>query len=301
MSDIDLTQIEVNQGIREHRFRSWLDFCDHIRVKHAGTNAYVYRGQADAKWLVESSVDRLEKRYPSTTNPLGGIPDRFDVPPATREIHLNAFKEAVVGKRGSHPRNLLADEWWALAQHHGLPTPLLDWAFSPFVALFFAFEEEAYCDWENKQLLVPEARAVYGMSFHMISDRGTDAHPPPTVFSVRREVTQRIGNQTGVFLMMPKGTDLESNVRGRFDNETSQLDEPLHMRANRYPCWVLEKFIIPNKGRLECLSYLNKMNINRLTLFPDLDGAAAYITRLWEMGFQTPLGATPEIGDGRWS
>ena len=85
---------------------------------------------------------------------------------------------------------------------------------------------------------------------------------------------------------MPPGSDLESNVRARFESEST----PENPHANP----ILTKIIIPNSGREDCLKYLNKMNINRMSLFPDLDGAASYINCVWELNFDTALGSLPD-------
>jgi hypothetical protein len=84
---------------------------------------------------------------------------------------------------------------------------------------------------------------------------------------------------------MPQGTDLESSVRARFPDETS---------GNTPARPILTKITMPNKDRTGCLKLLNKMNINRMSLFGDLDGAAKYIHSLWELDFETPLGALPD-------
>jgi len=86
-------------------------------------------------------------------------------------------------------------------------------------------------------------------------------------------------------MKMPPKTDLESSVRARFPDETSD--------SNPHARHILMKITIPNDDRTECLKLLNKMNINRMSLFADLDGAAKYINSLWELDFDTAMGSLP--------
>ncbi|MBA7639825.1 hypothetical protein ES703_47485 [subsurface metagenome] len=274
---------DIENGISTHELKSWNEFFEFIRTKHSNCPAFIYRGQACSEWKVDSTLDRLERRFPTRPNFSGGIPAHFEHPPTSREIHINAFKEAVRGKRTSNPPELADDEWWALAQHHGLATPMLDWTYSPFVALFFAFEEK-YIN-SSGQWTEPEKRVVYTLSVTCISEKNTEDSPAPLVFSPKGETSYRLINQAGIFVKMPEKTDLESYVRENFVRETTKTAiPPQSARA------ILEKIMIPNNDRINCLKLLNKMNINRMSLFPDIDGSARYINNLWELDFDTVRG-----------
>ena len=289
-----MNETNIDQGIIEHTLPSWRGFGDFIATQHANCPAYIYRGQADATWKIASTLDRLEARHPRKKNHWGDNPDYFECTPVPRNEHLAAFQEVVRGKRGAIPPALTENEWWAMAQHHGLATPILDWTYSPFIAMFFAFEEHGYIDYIDRQTgnyREPENRAIYVVPFHLIDQKGTDKHPAPSVFTVRREITDRLNSQLGLFMKMPEGVELESSVRARFTDETNSTKPG----GNLHPNAVLTRIIIPNEGRIECLKFLNKLNVNRMTLFPDLDGAARYVNSLWELDFDTALGAVADV------
>ncbi|MCA9253801.1 MAG: FRG domain-containing protein [Phycisphaerae bacterium] len=262
----------VTNGISTQKLESWREFYPLIEGTLSRAPAYIFRGQADSEWPINSSLDRLEKRYPKTYDTFGGIEHEFDCPPVGRDIHIKAFRQAVRHRRGPNTNELGYREWWALAQHHGLATPMLDWTLSPFVALYFAFEEDLQSD----------NRVVLALSTSVIGEKSSNSNPAPHPYSPMSDTSNRLVAQSGVFLEMPKGTNLEEYVREHFTDDSSD--------KNRHARTILLRIVIKNDDRLGCLRMLNKMNINRSTLFPDLDGAAQYINNQWELGFDTALG-----------
>ncbi len=287
MSVVTIDQIEldrkVKKGIIEHTLSSWWEFVEFARDPQLSWPTLIYRGQANANWKVESTLDRLERRFPTTPNKSGGNPEYSNIPHVSRELQLKRFKELARGKFIFEipPQNDEEDEWWALAQHYGLATPMLDWTYSPFVALFFAFEEERY------HYRKPKFKAVYALAHHLLS-RSKEKKERPRAFAPKGHTNYRLTNQGGLFLRMPQNTDLESWVQQNFENDTYKL--PPDVGENLHPKLTLQKFIIPNKDREDCLRFLDHMNINRASLFPDLDGAARYVNDLWEVNFDKAIG-----------
>lgn len=271
---------EIVDGVKEYTLESWHEFLDLVTKVFLPAPAYVFRGQADYAWPIESTLDRLQKKHPHRINLGGGVPKEFTTPPLSDEDHLAAFKRAIRGRRGSNPGPLTDEQLWALGQHHGLATPLLDWTRSPFAALFFAFEDERRVD-QADCFTKPDFRGVYALSTSTIDEKprsrrrgSTKGHEAKLVSSAGDE-NYRLVSQGGLLLRMPRSIDLEKYARKKFKGDNRRA--------------TLIKIGIPNKDRRGCLVTLNKMNINRLSLFPDIDGAAQYVNSLWQPGHEDSI------------
>lgn len=240
---------EIIDGIVEIKFSSWKYFSTYIHDEMLDFPHYIWRGQASTEWLLEPTLYREIKKLENVSENI-------------MEEHLENFKYSVRGRRGKSPILLTDDdEWWSLGQHYGLATPLLDWSYSPFVAAFFAFSDKK--EYSNH-------RAIYSLNIKKVLRKAekkyikTQKSKYNEIKSIRPLLDEnaRLVNQGGEFVKFPFGTDIETLVRELFKGNNED--------------YILLKLLVPNNEREICLRYLNKMNINHLTLFPDINGAAAF-------------------------
>lgn len=242
------------------RVESWQDFIEAMRSPdhNRAAGEFVYRGQAGHNWHLSSTLARLFD---------GGA-----VPGQHQENLLAQFRLAMRG-RGLDCSKLDDEELWAFGQHHGLRTPLIDWTKSPYVALFFAFDEPDVEGVENP------SRAVFCLNMAAVR---ADESLSQIIFEPTHHENARLVNQAGLFTITPSGKDnLVSAILNELaENEVINPDDP--MDVARY----IAKIHVPNENRVECLNTLRKMNIHHANLFPDPGGASKYsndwLTRLIE-------------------
>ncbi|KPZ57975.1 FRG domain-containing protein [Pseudoalteromonas sp. P1-25] len=224
----------------------------------------VYRGHRRFDWSLMPTLARVASN--------GIINEDL----ATNQLDI--FKKAVRGRLSDNQLVLDGeeDELWSVGQHHGLLTPLLDWTFSPFVALFFAFSKEDSEDEQDNPY-----RAIYVLNKTFIAD--DSLCPDIRLIEPKKDDHGRLVNQAGLFTYSPYDSTIEAKLADTLSDEKFEDDELRNADENeqsriiaKYIC----KIYIKNEDREGCLRHLRRMNVHHASLFPDLIGASEHCNLL---------------------
>jgi hypothetical protein len=254
--------------VEEIRAESWthlheLLFADswHEQLARHRSN-FVFRGEASRSSSLATSLQRLGGDY------------------AAVESHLlRSFRKYARAK--DVPEDTLW-HWLALAKHHGLATRLLDWTYSPYVALHFATafpvhrsEDGAIwmVDFVQTNGLLPKRlrQAVDEEGMNALSAELLRAEAATlaafdrlgedfVVFFEPPALDERIVNQYALFSLMP--------------SPHARMDEWLE----RHP-ELCRRIVLPAELKPEVRDKLDQANITERVLFPGLDGLATWLRR----------------------
>lgn len=251
----------VSGRIPVTRLESWREFTDLLESDFFNRHGVqlVFRGHRRYDWSLMPTLGRL------TTN---GI-----VTEQLAQAQLDRFKRAVRGRLNDAAMVDEDDELWSVGQHHGLMTPLLDWTYSPYVALFFAFHKD-----DGKEEAANPYRAVYVLNKSFLAE-----HEDETgirLWEPRRDDHGRLVNQAGLFTFSPTDATIENKLATVLADDELFDDEELRSASEDEQPDILARYIckiyIRNEERDACLRHLRRMNVHHASLFPDLLGASEY-------------------------
>ena len=261
------------------RVESWADLCERLfdnswqpDIGRFRSN-YAFRGVADCDYDLSTSFFRN----------CGEL--------AHLEYHLlrNFRKYAQI-----QDADQLSD-WrcMTIAQHHGLPTRLMDWTYSPFVALHFATANPDHYDRDG---------AIWHVDFIKANRR----LPPPL-----RDALERAGVNAFTVEMLERTMPTLADYDKLAVEPLALFFEPPSLDArivnqfaffsvmsgagHNLPSWLLQhpdlyrRIIIPASLKWEVRDKLDQANITERMLFPGLDGLAAWLARHYR--------PTPGVGE----
>lgn len=245
-------------------------------IKKYGSENWLFRGQKDSQWLLESNLERACKDYNIKWNELSGIEQGM-----IRKTYRHLFSYNINNIDKKDLFQILA-----LMQHYGCPTRLLDFSHSPYVGLFFAIENACIdkystvwainSDWldtrfrkiapaKYRSLLKndPFEKSFEMMKFLLQYKTNGVKHVGPFYLNAR------ITAQLGTFII-PMNIEKPFMDNLRYD-----------VNADEYYKNVNEIVIHCTKDFLkEAYNAFHKMSITRATLFPGIDGFVSHMKTL---------------------
>ena len=280
---------------------SWREFEDRIEEFKGREYKYVWRGQSCEKLLlptiycshntpddkkIEQHLNQFRKDMPGAGALRQFLEQLQKQRPKAFDKALSEYYKMIHPKsvdndpKKNYEKDFIDDIYWAIGQHHGLKTPLLDWTIDPYKALFFAF-----CAWKKED----NNRVVFGLAeksrllldkrqqtkryIEFLANLGFveavfgSSDSPTDVKEGIGQMLGRIKAQEGLFTRTLYNEDIEEHIKKCYRVYKERRNEEIVF---------LIKILIPDGVREDFLEKLEGLEITYKTMHPDLLGTVLY-------------------------
>lgn len=235
-------------------------------------NNFIYRGQASSQWSLQSALERILGNTWSS-----------DYARKFETFSLEVFKSKYHIYSGNEHRPTSKLSWLSIMQHYGVPTRLIDFTTSPYIALYFALETYAPLSKEDLAIYAIDYSALMQASIDYIRMKDSNFNETRSTIECKKdhifedivdrnsygiawvtepiELNARIDRQSGTFLI---SGNLEMAIE-------TILNQPLYNNVK------MKKIIIPSQVYEGVYVALRKMSINSKSIYGDLSGLAKAI------------------------
>lgn len=214
---------------------------------------FFFRGQSDSQWELKTSFHRnAQGKNILLTHYFREIIHNVNLQISAIEKPIDISNPVEIGV------------FLTRLQHHGFPTPLLDWTLSPYIAAYFAFKDVPQITSKEKNIAI----YIFDIDSWMTElEPKNDPHGSDDYLC--KFVTYSTGNPR---MSRQMAVTTITNVL--------RLEDFIFRKSAEKNTCFLKKFNISVLERNTVMQELDLMGINDMTMFPDLDGMCKYLKEI---------------------
>lgn len=270
--------------IKTNNLNDFWDFISPIGKFIKDIENPIFRGQANANWSLTPAVLRedIHKKYENLTREQSHVEKiiffellmlsdfvyyldniGYSIPNDSVDFRKHISFDYFTHHFGVDATGWPHKEYFpllALAQHHGLPTRLLDWTRSPLVGAYFAASQALNLDDDSDELAV---WILPSKKLYMLDGKLQLINMPGST-------SVNLAAQKGVFLVHRGDYRMDRNTKFDFSEIKNDLNSLIEESKN-FKAW---KITLPKKLAGDLFFRCADFGISAASLFPGIEGAA---------------------------